>query len=276
VPREPVTPIRMRAHTDAGSSNRALLVAATVFIVLFGLGVMSSGDTVAAVAHRLGQLTAWNKAAPTPLSDLENRAVAGDSDAQIRLGLQLVNTAKPDYSGAARWFEVAAKSGSLEAQYDLGVLTGDGLGVKRDPVGAAILFMNAAAGGFPAAEYRIGHAYQNGVGVPRSSSFAAMWYERAARHGVRPAQSALAALYATGDGVQVDPVQAFAWYRLAEEEGDRDATAKRVELYRNMSVSQRQAAVSQAKLLIGDVGGTTALAPSSAHPTVDRLIARAG
>lgn len=276
VPREPVTPIRIRAHTDAGSSNRALLVAATVFIVLFGLGVMSSGDTVAAVAHRLGQLTAWNKAASTPLSDLENRAVAGDSDAQIRLGLQLVNTAKPDYSGAARWFEVAAKSGSLEAQYDLGVLTGDGLGVKRDPVGAAILFMNAAAGGFPAAEYRIGHAYQNGVGVPRSSSFAAMWYERAARHGVRPAQSALAALYATGDGVQVDPVQAFAWYRLAEEEGDRDATAKRVELYRNMSVSQRQAAMSQAKLLIGDVGGTTALAPSSAHPTVDRLIARAG
>jgi len=276
-PREPVTPIRVRATPDpkAGGSNRALLVAATVFIVLFGLGVVSSGDTVAAVAHRLGRLTAWNKAAPSPLSDLETRAVAGDADAQIRLGLQLVNAVKPDYTGAAHWFEAAAKTGSLEAQFDLGVLTGEGLGVKRDPVGAAILFMNAAAGGFPAAEYRIGRAYQGGVGVPRSTSFAAMWYERAARHGVRQAQTALAGLYATGDGVQVDPVQAFAWYRLAEEEGDRDATAKRVELYRHMSLSQRQAAMSQAKLLIGDVGGSTALAPSSAHPTVDRLIARA-
>lgn len=273
-PRESIAPIRVRAN-GGGGSNRALLVASVVFIVLFGLGVMSSGDTVAAVAHRLGQLTAWNKAAPAPLSDLESRAVAGDADAQIRLGLQLVNTSKPDYTGAAHWFGAAAKTGSLEAQYDLGVLTGEGLGVKRDPVGAAILFMNAAAGGFPAAEYRIGHAYQRGVGVPRSTTFAAMWYERAARHGVRPAQSALAALYANGDGVTADPVQAFAWYRLAEEEGDRDATQKRVELYRHMPLAQRQAAMSQAKLLIGDVGGSTALDRSSAHPTVDRLIARA-
>jgi TPR repeat protein len=241
------------------------------------LGVLTGGgDLVSGAAHRLGALVARNgAAAPVAASDLERRAASGDTDAQIRLGLQLAAaTTKPDYAHAARWFNAAAKTGSLEAQYDLGVMTADGLGVKRDPVGAAILFMNAAAGGFPAAEYRIGAAYQNGTGVPRSAAFAAMWYERAARHGVRQAQFALAGLYAVGDGVTADPISAYAWYRLAEEEGDRAATPKRVELYRRMSVAQRETALTQAKMLIGDVSGGSGLTPTPAHPTVDRLIAQ--
>lgn len=270
-PPMPVTPQRVRASSSPGT-GRVLLVAATVFVVLFGLGVMSGGD----VAHRLGQLASLNGGARAAVSDLEHRAMAGDTDAQIRLGLQFANDAgaKPDFAQAAHWFQAAARTGSLEAQYDLGVLTTDGLGVKRDPVGAAILFMNAAAGGFAQAEYRIGAAYQNGVGVPRSAAYAAMWYERAARHGVSKAQSALAGLYSVGDGVPADPVSAFAWYRLAEEEGDRAATAKRVELYRRMSVTQREAGLAQAKVLIGDVRGGSGLTPAPAHPTVDRLIAR--
>ena len=275
--REPPMPLMpQRVSTRAPLGNgRVLLVAATVFIVLFVLGIASTGDTIANVTHRLTQLVAAS-GGTRDASDLEKRAMSGDTDAQIRLGLQLANSAdaKPDYAAAARWFEAAARTGSLEAQYDLGVMTTDGLGVKRDPVGAAILFMNAAAGGFPQAEYRIGVAYQKGIGVPRSANFAAMWYERAARHGVRQAQSALAALYAVGDGVAADPVMAFAWYRLAEEEGDRAATAKRIELYRGLSAAQRQAAMNQAKVLIGDVSGASALAPGAAHPTVDRLIAQ--
>jgi hypothetical protein len=275
-PRMPVT-LRRVAPRPALGAGRVMLVAATVFIVLFSLGVLTSGDVIGGMTQRLGQLAAWRGGgARGPVSDLQNRALAGDADAQIRLGLQLASaaTAKADYARAARWFEAAAKTGSLEAQYDLGVLTTDGLGVKRDPVGAAILFMNAAAGGFPQAEYRIGEAYRNGTGVPRSPAFAAMWYERAARHGVRQAQVALAGLYAAGDGVAADPVMAFAWYRLAEEEGDRAATTKRIELYRGLSTSQREAAMNQAKVLIGDVSGASNLMPSPAHPTVDRLIAQ--
>lgn len=271
-PRMPLTPHIVPARA-APSAARVLLVAATVFIVLFGLGVATSG----ALMQRLDRLVTANAHSGAAVSDLQARAMAGDTDAQIRLGLQLANNsgAKPDYAGAAHWFEAAAKSGSLEAQYDLGVMTADGLGVKRDPIGAAILFMNAAAGAFPQAEYRIGAAYQDGAGVPRSATFAAMWYERAARHGVRQAQFALAGLYTSGDGVPVDPVQAFAWYRLAEEEGDRAATSKRVELYRGMTMAQREAAMGQAKTLIGDVSGAAELTPQPAHPTVDRLIARA-
>ncbi len=271
-PRMPLSP-RIVPTRASPSTGRVLLVAATVFFVLFGLGVTSGGELV----QRLDRLVTAGGRAAAAISDLQARAVAGDTDAQIRLGLQLANgrDAKPDYAGAAHWFEAAAKSGSLEAQYDLAVLTADGLGVKRDPIGAAILFMNAAAGGFPGAEYRIGAAYQDGVGVPRSAAFAAMWYERAARHGISQAQFALGGLYAAGDGVAADPVQAFAWYRLAEEEGDRAATAKRVALYRDMTTAQREAAMSQAKTLIGDVSGAAELTPQSAHPTVDKLIARA-
>ncbi len=270
-PRMPITPRIVPA--PAPGRARMLLVAATVFVVLFGFGVTSSGELM----QRLDRLVTAKGHSDNAISELQARATAGDADAQIRLGLQLAHNdgAKPDYAGAAHWFEAAAKSGSLEAQYDLGVMTADGLGVKRDPIGAAILFMNAAAGGFAQAEYRIGAAYQDGVGVPRSATFAAMWYERAARHGVRHAQFALAGLYAAGDGVSADSVQAFAWYRLAEEEGERGATSKRVELYRGMTTAQREAAMSQAKTLIGEVSGATELTPEAAHPTVDRLIERA-
>jgi hypothetical protein len=273
----PVRPTRSRSTGARSSGARGVgLIAATVLIAVLAAGAIGAGGIGDWIQHLRAASTVAGGRAQTA-ANIEDRAAQGDTDAQIRLGLQLANgaAAKPDYSGAARWFRTAAKSGSLEAQYDLAVMTADGLGVKRDLGRAAVLFMSAAAGGLPQAEYRVGVACQYGAGVPRSPAFAAMWYERAARHGVSVAQTALAALYATGNGVPADPVMAFAWYRVAEEQGDRVASVKRIELYSNMTTTQRAAAMAQAKILLGTIGGSGSSVPEPAHPTVDKLIAQA-
>ncbi|HEY5210488.1 MAG TPA: tetratricopeptide repeat protein [Stellaceae bacterium] len=287
---EPIRPMRIHPEMaampvtatlakSASSFGRMpiLLVAATVFIALFALGLITStGDIVGGLLHRLNHPTAASAATGAMTSSLETRARGGDTDAQIRLGLQLADrgTPGPDLAGAASWFRAAAKTGSAEAQYDFAVMIAEGVGVKRDPVEAAILFMNAATTGFPLAEYRLGVAYQSGAGVSRDAASAAMWYERAARHGVSQAQVALGRLYAEGKGVAADPIGAYAWYRVAEENGDRDATAKRVAVYRALSGKQRLAARARATALIGEIGGERGLVRAPAHPTVDRLIAQ--
>jgi TPR repeat protein len=271
----PDAPARPMRQSQSVGARRLVLVAATVLVALFAAGAIGVGGAGGWLQHLRGSSPATGT--PLTAANIEDRAAAGDTDAQIRLGLQLANgaAAKPDYTGAARWFQVAAKSGSLEAEYDLAVMTADGLGVKRDLGRAAVLFMSAAAGGLPQAEYRVGVACQYGAGVPRSPSFAAMWYERAARHGVGAAQKALAALYAVGNGVPVNPVMAFAWYRVAEEQGDRVASVKRIELYSDMTTTQRAAAMAQAKILLGTVNSTGSSVSEPTHPTVDTLIAQA-
>ena len=50
-----------------------------------------------------------------------------------------------------RWFRKAADQGLARAQYNLGVMYFEGLGVKRDNVQAYILF-NLAASRFPVSE----------------------------------------------------------------------------------------------------------------------------
>lgn len=252
-----------------------VLVAATVLVAVVSAVAIETGAVGGWIPHLGASLSEGGRTATTA-ANIEDRAASGDTDAQIRLGLQLANgaAAKPDYAAAARWFQAAAKSGSLEARYDLAVMIAGGLGVKRDLGRAAVLFMSAAAGGLPQAEYRVGVACQYGNGVPRSPAFAAMWYERAARHGVAAAQSALAALYAAGNGVPANPVMAFAWYRVAEEQGDRVASVKRIELYSGMTKTQRSAAMAQAKILLGTIGAASTV-PEPAHPTVDTLIAQA-
>jgi TPR repeat protein len=266
-----------RSAKAAGSFGAApLLVAATVFIALFTLGMATStGDIVGRVLHRLDH-AASNGAATAMLYSLQSRARGGDADAQIRLGLKLAEggARTADYAQAARWFQAAADSGSPEARYDLAVMTGEGLGVKRDPVGATILFTEAAAAGFSLAEYRLGMAFQKGLGVKRDAAASVLWYQRAARHGVRQAQFVLAGLYAAGEGVTADPITAFAWYRVAEAQGDREAADKRVALYHAMSSQQRAAAQAQSAALISNVNGARGLSPVPAHPTVDRLVAQ--
>jgi TPR repeat protein len=85
----------------------------------------------------------------------------------------------------------AAETNSAEAQYQLGLMTADGIGGPKDDVAARALFEKAAAQDHPGALERMGAFAQSGRGGPQDSSAAKAYYERAAALGHEDAKAAL-------------------------------------------------------------------------------------
>ena len=80
---------------------------------------------------------------------------------------------------------------SAEAQYQLGMMTAEGIGGPNDDVAARALFEKAAAQGHPGALERMGAFAQSGRGGPQDASAAKAYYEKAAALGNEDAKAAL-------------------------------------------------------------------------------------
>ncbi len=130
-----------------------------------------------------------------------------------------------DYSEAAKWFRMAAESGIAEAQVNLGLFYEQGLGVPRDYAAAAELYRKAADLGFADAYFFLGNMYADGLGVTKDLVEAARLFRKAAEKGVAEAQHNLALHYLLGDGVRQDFTEAATWMRKAAEAGIADAQA---------------------------------------------------
>jgi TPR repeat protein len=87
--------------------------------------------------------------------------------------------------------EKAAEANSAEAQFQLGLMTADGIGGPKDDVAARALFEKAAAQDHAAALDWLGSFAQNGRGGPQDSSAAKAYYEKAAALGNEDAKIAL-------------------------------------------------------------------------------------
>jgi TPR repeat protein len=85
----------------------------------------------------------------------------------------------------------AAATNSAEAQYQLGLMTADGVGGPKDDVAARALFEKAAAQGHAGALERMGAFAQSGRGGPQDASAAKAYYEKAAALGNEDAKAAL-------------------------------------------------------------------------------------
>jgi uncharacterized protein len=85
----------------------------------------------------------------------------------------------------------AAETNSAEAQYQLGLMTADGVGGPQDDVAARALFEKAAAQGHPGALERAGAFAQSGRGGPQDANAAKAYYEKAAALGNEDAKAAL-------------------------------------------------------------------------------------
>ena len=85
-----------------------------------------------------------------------------------------------DYATALREWRPLAKQGVADAQYNLGVMYGEGLGVPQDYAKAVGWWRKAAEQGHATAQYNLGVAYHNGEGVPQNYAQAHMWYNLAA------------------------------------------------------------------------------------------------
>jgi len=80
------------------------------------------------------------------------------------------------------------------------------------------------------AQYNIGYMHFNGIGVPKEPTQAVRWFTMAAEQGDAAAQMSLGVMYGTGQGVPRDYSKAYIWLTLAAARlpygEDRDQAVK--------------------------------------------------
>ena len=70
------------------------------------------------------------------------------------------------------------------------------------------------------AQYNLGWMYVNGIGVPQDDKTAVKWLTFAAEQGLAVAQYNLVMMYDNGQGVPQDYITSVKWYKLFAEQGD--------------------------------------------------------
>ena len=175
--------------------------------------------------YELGRAYAANKQLPEAMSAWRKAADKGSTSAMVELGVMLGTGtgAARDPAEARKLFERAAEAGNprgvtnlsalsggapsdpvkaramlskaaeanAEAEYQLGLMTADGVGGPKDDAAARALFEKAAAQNHPGALERMGAFSQSGRGGPQDSSAAMAYYEKAAALGNEDAKAAL-------------------------------------------------------------------------------------
>src|SRR6516165_7618322 len=101
-------------------------------------------------------------------------------------------TASPDDPVKARaLLAKAAETNSAEAQYQLGLMTAEGVGGPQDDAAARALFEKAAAQGHVGAMVQMGAFAQAGRGGPKDENAAKAYYKKAAELDSEDAKAAL-------------------------------------------------------------------------------------
>lgn len=157
-----------------------------------------------------------------------------------------------NYAEAIKKFRTAAARGDPKAQYNLGVMHGQGQGTPQDFGQAEKFFTQSAGQGFAQAQVALGLMYSEGRGVSRDDSKALTWYRKAAQQGNAWAQFALGSMYYAGRGGGNDHVRAHLWLSLAAQAGLSDAADGRDLVAEGMSaeqvkLAQQMAAACQSK-----------------------------
>ena len=134
-----------------------------------------------------------------------------------------------DYARAFKEWKASADAGQAEAQFDLGVLYAQGLGVRRDLTEATKWYRKAANQGNAEAEFALGQMYLRGWGVPRDEADAMRWFQMA--NSVDSDGPPTDWTPVAGYGVEKDSKQAAHWYRMAADKGHAEAQFNLAQLY---------------------------------------------
>ena len=117
-----------------------------------------------------------------------------------------------DYATALTEFRPLAQQGNANAQFGLGVMYLEGVGVPQDDAEALRWFRRAAVQGNAKAQNNLGQMYRKGQGVPQDYVQAHMWVNLAATQGREDARKARDIL-----AFQMTPAQIAEAQRLARE-----------------------------------------------------------
>ncbi|HTP35071.1 MAG TPA: tetratricopeptide repeat protein [Candidatus Acidoferrales bacterium] len=179
-----------------------------------------------AFADTAAGLTAFkNKDYPRAYKEWKAAADAGQAEAQFDLGLLYAQGlgVQRDLTVAAQWYLKAAEQGNAEAQFALGQMYSRGWGIPRDMADAIrwIQMANAPDAEGPPTDWLAVEGY----GMPQDPKLAAYWYWQAADNGHPEAQFNLARLYSSGKGVKRDEEQAARWVSASAAQGYAPAQA---------------------------------------------------
>jgi TPR repeat protein len=135
-----------------------------------------------------------------------------------------------NYSKAMQCFREAADAGNPMAQYEIGWLYDNGLGVTKDHKEAMTWYLKAANAGIGPAMAKIGVPYTLGQGVTQDYEQAFVWFQKGANAGDADSMLGLGILYQSGCGVAKDREQAITWYRKSAALGNENAKKTLMEL----------------------------------------------
>jgi TPR repeat protein len=158
---------------------------------------------------------------PEDVPPLEQKAEAGDVEAQIVMGMVYMdgNAVPRDYQKALILFQKAAAKGHPMAENSLGIMYLNGQGIERNPAEAFKWFQKAVEQGYAQAEYDLGYMYVSGRGIERNPAEAFKWFQKAAEQGYAQADRSLGLMYYKGEGVKRDQAKAVELLRKAAELG---------------------------------------------------------
>ena len=127
---------------------------------------------------------------------------------------------------AVRLLTPLAAKGDTRAQYWLGDIYENGLGVKKDVARAIGLFEKAGGKGFRLAQARLGSIFFHGDEIVQDVAKARQWLRRAALAGDSLSALYLGQIYRDGLGIPKDPVESYAWFEVSTLLKNAEARAK--------------------------------------------------
>lgn len=151
---------------------------------------------------------------------LKARAIAGDTDAQVRLGNRYLEgvTVQKDIEEAKKWYLLAAESGTADGYMALGLYY-YGAVTPPDYGKAMEAYEKAANLGHVGAQLNVGQMYWAGNGVEQDYLRAGKWVKLAADAGNEQGLFLLGAMYAEPLGVKQDYKLALKYYDQSAAQG---------------------------------------------------------
>ncbi len=113
---------------------------------------------------------------------------------------------------------------------------------------ARMIWEALAERGNAEANFNLGILYEDGLGVPKDMARALQYFERSAESGNQRAQYRLGLLYSAGGTVPLDPARSRKWLGAAAAQGDTDA-AKLLAMRERAGADSRDDAYYRAEVL---------------------------
>lgn len=155
-----------------------------------------------------------------------------DADEYLQAGIRMLQ--RGDSKAALKNLGEASRRGNHEAQYRIGLMYRDGVGLNANPTEAAYWFRKAGSNGHAAAQYEIARCFETGEGVLADRRVAAEWYWRSAQQGYAPACFRMGCIYRDGTGMDTDLRKAEKYMKTAAEAGVEGAGEALEEIRRRL------------------------------------------